>query len=106
MAAGASREQAATVAGRTRRTLDRWIFEDEAFGQALADVSDQAIGEASRRLAFTLGLAIDTIDSLMRSETAPAHIRLRAAGLAIDAALKLSEYADLVARVERLEGML
>lgn len=105
LAAGASRAQAATIANRTERTLGRW-FEDPAFADALSAITDQAIHDAGRRLATTLDRAVDTINELLADDETPAHVRLRAAQLAIDGAVRLTEFADLAERINRLEEKL
>ena len=91
LAGGATRDQAATVAKRTRRTVDRWLADDPAFGEALNDVTGQAIADAARRLAVTLDLAVTAITDLLAGDDTPAHVRLRAAQLAIDGAVRLQE---------------
>ena len=106
LAAGASRKQAAMAAKRSERTLARWIADDQAFGHALNAIADQAIRDASRRLALTLDLAVSTIDGLLSDDDTPAHVRLRAAQVKVDAVVKLREFADLADRVAALEERL
>ena len=102
LASGASRSQAAAIANRTERTLARWL-DEPAFQSALSAVTDRAIADAARRLATTLSLAVDTIGDLLADDDTPAHVRLRAAQVAIDSAVKLRELTDLADRVAALE---
>jgi len=100
---GATKDQAATVANRTRRTIDRWIADDPAFSDALRRATDTTIADASRRLAALLDEAGEVIQEIMHAEDAPYHVRLRAADLAYSHAPKLREHSDLADRVAALE---
>jgi hypothetical protein len=94
---------AAQEVGISERQLTRWLA-DDAFRAALQRAQDAALGLAVRRLAGGLGVALDTLTTVMADTTGtPAGVRVRAAGLWLDAGLRWLELADLAARVEKLE---
>jgi len=106
LADGASKQQAATIAGRTRRTLDRWIGEDPAFGAALKQATNAAVADASRRLAALLDDAIKAIAYVLKHPETANHTRLRAADAAINNLIRLREFDDLEQRISALEERL
>jgi len=104
LASGASRDQAADAADRTRRTLDRWIDGDPAFQRALNEASEAAIADAARRLNGLLRHAVNAIAYVLQHPDEPGgHARLRAAQMTIDAAVKLRELTTIHERLARLE---
>jgi hypothetical protein len=107
LASGATKSQAATLAGRHERTISRWITEDSAFTDALKASTDRAVDDAGRRLAALLDLAVDVLIDIMRRdyEISP-HVRLRAVDVAIGSLIKLREHGELTDRVAALEDRL
>ena len=103
LADGATKDQAAIIANRTRRTVDRWLQDDQAFIDAVNRSTDETIADASRRLAALLDEAVDVMREIMAAEDAPHHVRLRAADLAATHAVKLREHGNLADRVTALE---
>jgi len=103
LADGATKSQAAIVAGRTRRTIDRWIADDEAFSDALRRATDASIADASRRLAALLDEVVGVLKEIMWATDAPYHVRLRAADLVATHAPKLRDHRELADRVAALE---
>lgn len=101
--AGQSKEAAAAVAGVTSRQLRRWLHEDVLFGETLERASRAGFFEATVRLSGGLDVAIDQLMQILEDSQASATIRLRAAGLVIDAALKLRETFDILERLDMLE---
>lgn len=104
LAAGESVADAATTAGVSDRTMARWGA-DPAFREALADAGREQIAAASRLMIARLDNAIGVIGSLMTDDTAPAHVRLRAAQICVERAPALYDAADtreLLGRIETL----
>ena len=103
---GASKDQAATLAGRTRRTLDRWILEDPSFGSALKQSTGAAVVDAGRRLAGLLDDVIKALGNLLKHPETADHNRLRAADAVISNLIRLREFDDLEQRISVLEERL
>lgn len=102
LASGATKQQAAMIAGRTLRTLERW-YHDPAFQAALREVTGAAVEDAARRTATTLNQALTVLLVLMGSKDAPPAVRLRAADLIIVHAVKMRELSELEERLTKLE---
>jgi hypothetical protein len=106
LAAGATKEMAAVAAGRTRRTLDRWLLEEPAFAQALRAATNEAVQDAARRLSGLLELVISAVASDIESgETSPRD-NLRALDIVAKHAVKLRELEELEQRITALEERL
>lgn len=103
LASGATKDQAATIAGRTRRTLDRWLVEEPAFTQALRAATDEAVQDAARRLSGLLELIITAVAGDIESGETTPRDRLRALDVVARHAVKLRELAELEARITALE---
>lgn len=98
--------KAAEAAGVTHRTLTRWL-NDETFTAELNRQKSLAIAQATARLVGSMEMAITIIQAVMVGKVDhDATPRLRAAKIALDAALRLVEINDLVKRIEELEGRL
>jgi hypothetical protein len=106
LASGATKQQAATIAGRTERTINKWLADFPVFADALRRASDMTVDNASRRLGAILDDAIDVIVEIMGDGDTSPHVRLRAAELAIGNLIKLREFGDLADRVTELEERL
>jgi hypothetical protein len=96
---------AAAQARVGRRSLDRWL-DDPDFQVAVKVAQDNALELAVRRLAGGAGAALDTLQVVMEDPTTPAGVRVRCAGLWLDAVLRWLELRDLAARVAILEQQL
>lgn len=103
LADGASKNQAATLADRTRRTLDRWIADDPAFGDALKQATAAAVADANRRLAALLDEAIRALAYVLKHPETADHNRLRAADNVISNLIRLREFDELEQRITALE---
>lgn len=99
-------EEAAEAAGVGRRTLTRWLSEDEVFNAALDAAGDQAIREAVSNLAGDAASAARTLAAIHKDETISAAVRVRAARAVLTEVLKLREQRELAERVARLEELL
>ena len=102
---GANIQTAASAAGVNRKTLARWLG-DPAFWQHYQVNSQRVLELAARRLTGKLDSAVELLSSVMDDSDAPAGVRLRAAQLALDGALKLLEVTDIQARLTALEERL
>jgi hypothetical protein len=103
---GNNQAGAATAAGVTKRTLQRWLT-DPTFTTALREGSDGAIRAASARLAALAEHAVTSIAVTMHQPTTPgAGVRLRAADALLGHALRIREHADILERLAQLEKML
>ena len=106
LASGASKKQAGIIANRSERTVNRWLAEDERFQEAVKQTTNQAIDDASRRLAGMLDDAIEVITGVMGDGTISAHIRLRAAEIVLSHAVRMIEFQQLEERIKVLEERL
>jgi hypothetical protein len=106
LADGATRNQAALLAGRTPRTLNRWIQDEPAFSSALKASTDRAVGDAGRRLAALLDEAVNVLIDIMTRPDVPYHVQLRAVDVAISSLIRLREHGALADRVAALEERL
>jgi len=102
---GASKPEAAALAGRTERTVNRWVTGDPAFRAALDEASAEAIDEGGRRLALMLSLANRRIYDVLLSENPPSKsgLWLRAADLVVSHMIRLREHGDIEERIKALE---
>lgn len=103
--AGGNGEDAAAAAGVARRTIVRWNEQPE-FATELERCAGDAVGAATRRLALSLDSAIDTMHELMRDDTQPASVRLRAANYIVTHAQRLIEQHEILQRLDELEQRL
>ena len=99
--------EAATLSGQGERTIYRWLNEP-TFRDALAEAETRLIDDVSRRLLQLQAAALDTLESLLSTDTPGASdsIKLRAAQLALDHLLKLREMRDIEARLQAVEELL
>lgn len=96
---------AAAACGIAERTLWRWM-QIERFKFALAEAEASLIDYSMRRLLLLQENAIDTLESVLVDSAASASVRLRAAQLALDMAVKVRELRDLEIRLVGLEAAL
>jgi hypothetical protein len=105
LAAGASKEDAAALAGISRSTLYEWLKEPALRGRVQAErqrLVDRAVG----RLADASVHAADTLLQIASDTTAPASARVAAARGILEIGGRLREEAELVARLDDLERVL
>lgn len=103
---GANVQTAAQLAGVNRKTLARWLAHDVAFWNTYQAHSRAGLQLAARRLTNKLDDAVELLGDVMANEEAPAGVRLRAAQLTLDGALRLLETADILERLDALEKRL
>lgn len=100
---GATKGDAAATAGVNPRTLNRWINEDVLFWDTLQGESQKTIYDATRRLTAAMETAVTVMTEVMQDTTAPAAVRLRAAQVVTETAVKLIETTDILRRLDELE---
>jgi hypothetical protein len=103
LATGATKDQAATIAGVTVRTVNRWIAEDETFKAALDELTQTAVNEAAFNLAAMLTKANKAIQGILDNAKSKDGDKLRAASLVYDIYIKIKEFQDLDGRIKALE---
>lgn len=103
---GANVQTAAALAGVNRKTLSRWLAHDVLFWNAYQVQSRASLQLAARRLTNKLDDAVELLGALVVDDKAPAGVRLRAAQLTLDGALRLLETADVLQRLDALEERL
>ena len=103
---GANVQTAAALAGVNRKTLARWLSYDPDFWKTYQQHSQASLQLAARRLTNKLDGAVELLGDVMEDNEAPAGVRLRAAQLVVDGALRLLESADFAERLAALEARL
>ena len=102
---GDTYQQAAAAVGINEKTLKRWRSEP-LFSSTLQNESRTAVGDASRRLTASMDTAVTTIVEIMEGiggYQKSSGVRLRAAKIALDSAIRLNELNDIMERLEALE---
>ncbi len=102
---GHTKQDAATAAGVTPKTLSRWLHEDALFFESLQNGKDKIVTGAAVQLLGSLDLAGQTLRDLIQSG-ANESIKLRAANAVIANAIKLYEVSDLAQRLAIMEDSL
>ena len=102
---GANVQNAAALAGVNRKTLARWLSEPD-FWKAYQLHSNDALQLAAHRMTSRLDKAVELLGEVMDDDEAPAGVRLRAAQLVVDGALRLLDSADFAQRLAALEDRL
>lgn len=103
LATGATKDQAAAIAGVAIRTINRWIAEDETFKTAVDSLTQTAVNEAAFNLAGMLNRANQAIQGILDSSKAKDGDKLRAASLVYDIYIRIREFSDLDGRIKALE---
>ena len=93
---------AAAAVGVSERQLLKWLTLPE-FQAALREAQRIALDTTVRRLAELSGQAVDTLRDVMRDEATPG-VKVRAADVSLSQLMRLSELADLEARITALEA--
>ena len=99
--AGATVTGAAEALNLSRRTVQRWMTEDN-FAEALEHAQGAAMSTAARRLAGKLDRAAELVCNL--AETAEDEpVRLKAALSIVDMYARLREMGDISAQIAELQ---
>jgi len=97
-------EDAATAADVARRSLGRWVAEDELFRRELETARERMLTETLQRLAGITATAVETLADLMTSRRET--VRLSAARAVVSLCIRARENIDLAARVHALESII
>jgi len=106
LATGATKEQAATIAGVTVRTVNRWIAEDETFKAALDELTQTAVNEAAFNLSAMLTKANKAIEGILDNAKSKDGDKLRAASMVYETYIKIQEFSELDGRLKAIEERL
>lgn len=87
------------------RTAWTWL-QQPRFKAALASAEAGQIGESTRRLMTLTESAVDVLKDVLQDKEAAHSVRIRAAQLVIESALKLRELQNVEARLAALEAAL
>jgi hypothetical protein len=100
-------EDAARAVGVSVNTLRRWM-QVPGFQAACREARRKILSQAIGQLRNAAGAAAKTVLKIMVDPTVPAGIRLRAAEVVLDQAVKagkMEEIADRLAKLERIAGL-
>ena len=100
---GANQSEAATQAGCSLRTMQRWVALP-AFRQALSSSVDVTMSITVSRLSALTDTAIDVLQTTMHSESSTVSQRLRAANQVLGHVLRLAELSTVLNRIDELEA--
>ncbi len=98
---------AAAKCGIGERTLHTWLHDIPAFAAAYTAARHDAVGQAVGRLQHATGIAVDALIDVLDSEyapVAPAAVRVSAAKVIIEYALRFRELDELESRIAALEN--
>lgn len=101
---GETKGNAAAIAGVNPRTLNRWMNEDILFWNTLQNESHKTIFDSTRRLTAAMDTAVTVMVEVMEDQETPAAVRLRAAQMVTETAIKLIETNDILRRLDELEA--
>ena len=96
-------QAAATAAGVSERQAHRWIREP-MFSAAYRAARRDAVQQAIARLQQTSSAAVMVMLSLMADRSTPASVRLSAAKMVLEFALKAVELEEIETRLTALEA--
>ena len=98
--------KAAEAAGVSRRTVTRWLNDDDVFQGAIDKALAIATDELLVRWAAIASTGPGQIAKVLQDETTSPTIRIRAIALVNDILGKLLDRRDMERRLQRLERML
>ena len=102
LVAGGDHTAAALAAGVSSRTLRRWLCEP-AFVAALDEAQDQLLDAIVVDLVRATAGAVALLDRVVNDPEAKTALRLRAAQILLDSALRWRELRDVERRISVLE---
>lgn len=97
-------KEAADKAGISRKTLYRYMHEDNEFKAALASEMGSLLSTAKDGLQKALLPATGALYRMVCGEDAPDANKISACRTVLDYALKLTEINDIINRLEALEA--
>ena len=102
---GNSQREAARIAEVTEDTVRRWVRE-ERFQAAMKAAESEMLSSVSRNLTRVGEKAISTLEAVLDSQTAPAHVKVRAADTVLARLIPVRELVDTDERIAALEQRL
>jgi transposase-like protein len=96
-------EAAAQDVGVTRKTLHRWLKEED-FKEKLEEAKRETVGLLTIRVRASMQEALNTLTEVMGDREMPAHARVSAAKAVLDAGFKAIEQEDILVRLDKLEA--
>lgn len=103
---GKTKTEAAAAAGVAPSSLRRWLAEDTAFKAAYQHGLDELLQDAATKAKAATGQAVDVLASIMADTGEQSGPRIQAADKLIGHALKLTEAADILARLQEIEDQI
>jgi hypothetical protein len=97
--------EAAKYAGMGERTLLRWLKDDD-FQKSYRDARYHLVQHALTQIQDATQDAARTLRSILNDKVAPASVRVRAASIILDNAIKGVELENLEMRISALEKAL
>ncbi len=94
---------AAREAKVSERQLYRWLYDEPVFQKALRTAQDEALSSTVRNLAAMGTEAAETLRAQLSSNDATPGVKVRAGDVILSQMARLSELADLEARIAALE---
>jgi hypothetical protein len=94
---------AAEKAGVDRRTIYRWIREDEVFREEFGAVRRETMAQTTARLQEISKDAVETLATIIKKEEAPAASRVSAIRTALDYAYRSVELEEIEERLVDVE---
>ena len=98
-----SKSEAAEAAGIGRRTLSKYLSQDD-FKSALRAAQDALISDATANLKTAANPAITTLLEVCQDAENPPSVRVSASRAILENALRYSEFSDVLSELRRLEG--
>lgn len=98
-----SKQEAAEAAGIARRTLSKYLSQDD-FKAALRAAQDALIADATANLKQASNPAITTLLEVCQDAENPPSVRVSASRAILENALRYSEFSDVLSELRRLEG--
>jgi hypothetical protein len=93
---------AAKQANISEATAHRWL-KQERFRAALREARRETFAQATARLAAAAVDAVDALSGVATDNTAEAEVRVKAAQVILNTALKAAETDDVIARLDALQ---
>jgi hypothetical protein len=102
MLQGMNLESAATAAGCSSMSIDRWL-RVPAFRQLISDGKSSAFLFAANKLARGSYRAVEVLEEIMESDETPSGVRVKCATEILSHAIRLNELTDLNDRIQKIE---
>lgn len=101
-----TRVEAAEKAGLDPRTLRRYFETDREFAEAYRRELSKLIDDAAAQAKLALSPTLSTLQDITADTDQPGNVRVSAGRAVLEFALRLIEQADVVSKLDALEGQL